>query len=512
MDEFRILSDELKSSGKALGKSEEKLSDFEKKIKNILSDLPGECPGAKSHADNAFGNLRSNGKRLSQLNTATVKAAGLFEQATVSIGDRAAGAQLLIEEHGDNIAAAGYLPSGKVNQLIGSAAIYAEKTRVDQEALEARQKKADTYKWLLVGTCAVISVAAIAFSGGAAAPLVLAGVGALTGVLSGGGNAALNEYVEHGFDPKSWDWNNIGYSAAVGGITGAISGAAGGVSGTFAKIAAKTGAEVISGSLTEIKNQVVETGTVSNWNEVGNAALLSASKGSIKACTGTLISAGADAAWDKIGAGFTDSNSLIVQSVGGTIEGSVESTVKGTVNRFASTLVDTGDAKQAFNSAVDLEKIGSDAATGALSGASKGYWAGKEHQAWANEADLVKHGQGTRDWTAGQQVELMKQGKISGFEYRPIKGGDSQNTVDYRFEPKLGDRQYGYYSGPASKVSNVTDRVSRFDVESKNPSRIEVDKLGRDFGYGRNADYKASQTRHENDWLDKVTFQKPKKK
>lgn len=36
--------------------------------------------------------------------------------------------------------------------------------------------------------------------------------------------------------------------------------------------------------------------------------------------------------------------------------------------------------------------------------------------AWKREAELVRNGKGTRNWTVSQQAELLKTGKVAGFE------------------------------------------------------------------------------------------------
>lgn len=36
--------------------------------------------------------------------------------------------------------------------------------------------------------------------------------------------------------------------------------------------------------------------------------------------------------------------------------------------------------------------------------------------AWKREADLVRKGQGTRNWSVAQQAELLDYGKVTGFE------------------------------------------------------------------------------------------------
>ena len=47
-------------------------------------------------------------------------------------------------------------------------------------------------------------------------------------------------------------------------------------------------------------------------------------------------------------------------------------------------------------------------------------------QAWKNEQDRVRHGEGTRNWSVAQQAELLDYGKVTGFE-----GSHMMNVKDY---------------------------------------------------------------------------------
>lgn len=47
-------------------------------------------------------------------------------------------------------------------------------------------------------------------------------------------------------------------------------------------------------------------------------------------------------------------------------------------------------------------------------------------KAWTREADLVRNGQGTRDWSVSQQAELLDYGKVTGFE-----GSHMMSVKDY---------------------------------------------------------------------------------
>lgn len=41
--------------------------------------------------------------------------------------------------------------------------------------------------------------------------------------------------------------------------------------------------------------------------------------------------------------------------------------------------------------------------------------------AWKEEKERVKNGQGTRDWTPSQQRELLQRGAVSGYEGHHMK-------------------------------------------------------------------------------------------
>ncbi len=134
------------------------------------------------------------------------------------------------------------------------------------------------------------------------------------------------------------------------------------------------------------------------------------------------------------------------------------------------------------------------------------------HEAWAQERRLVMQGRGTRDWTVSQQEELIRTGKVSGFEGSHMLDASSnpaeannpdniqflthdehfygahnenyRNPTTGRFDPATGNtdtihpRQLPHREQVAFELSN------RFDYTQLDLAQ----QLGPSFGYGRGSD------------------------
>lgn len=104
-----------------------------------------------------------------------------------------------------------------------------DKTQAEIEAKEKqfRQNLANIAKFAVFALCVVATAAVIVGTGGAATPLVLGGVAALTSVATTATNSLADEYAEKGnFDDM--DWKEFGKDITVAGVTGFITGWAGG--------------------------------------------------------------------------------------------------------------------------------------------------------------------------------------------------------------------------------------------------------------------------------------------
>ena len=200
------------------------------------------------------------------------------------------------------------------------AALQAE-YEAQQAEIERRQKIAKAQKWILTGVCIVGSIAFLAATGGAGAPLVVGAVSAVSGAVMAGGSTMADQYVEHGSlleNGGSYDWGAIAKSAAIGGASGFVTGYLGaGVS------------------------QAVTSGLSST---AAGSAMLSSTN-----------------AFTRVGAGAAI--------------GSVSQVSSGIVTRGAGTFVTSGgDVDAALHEAFNLKSIAFDAAIGGVSG---GYNAAK---------------------------------------------------------------------------------------------------------------------------------------
>ncbi len=104
-----------------------------------------------------------------------------------------------------------------------------EKTQaeIDEKERQTRQTIANIAKFAVFALCVVATAAVIIGTGGAATPLVLGGVSAITAVAQKATNELADEFAEKG-NWDNMDWKEFGKDVTVAGVTGFISGWAGG--------------------------------------------------------------------------------------------------------------------------------------------------------------------------------------------------------------------------------------------------------------------------------------------
>lgn len=131
----------------------------------------------------------------------------------------------------------------------------------------------------------------------------------------------------------------------------------------------------------------------------------------------------------------------------------------------------------------------------------------------------VLNGRGTRDWTVGQQAELIEHGSVTGFEGQHMKNassypafaGNPDNIQFVTYEEHL----YGAHGGKWKNETNgwlnpFTGEFVQFDgddlppipeielTDKYDPSQYDVTlSLGREFGYGRKEDNAHSRDTHK---------------
>ena len=135
---------------------------------------------------------------------------GTYTAAIASAGSAVAGYELVkstLEENGYSVS-----NLGSVSNAVQDA--------IQREA-EEQAKREEEAKWAKIGLTGLVIVGGIVASvvtGGAAAPIV---IGAISGAVMAGGNTAIDQYAEHGWNTDNWDYAEIGKDAFVGGVTGA---------------------------------------------------------------------------------------------------------------------------------------------------------------------------------------------------------------------------------------------------------------------------------------------------
>lgn len=201
-----------------------------------------------------------------------------------------------------------------------------------QRDYEERQEKATIIKWIVTGVCIIGSVAAIAATGGAATPLVVGAVSAVSGAVMAGTNNLADQYVEHGNLIENADkinWGSFGKDVIVAGVAGFATGAIG--AGVGGAITSKLGSTAIGNTLLHSSSGIVRVGT-------------------------------------------------------GAVIGSVSEVTSGVVTRGVGTFITTGgDFKEALDEAVDVKNIALDATIGGVGGGINEYTSTKQAQKAADD-------------------------------------------------------------------------------------------------------------------------------
>ena len=367
MDDYTILCTELRGSAQNLNGNIEKLQkkadNLQKAINKVTrgdykaSDLSsaytaqsaltgsitrlGEICGAMNTAALQFSEAsaelsgRANLTAYYMQHTDTLSYEGLmgtYTSAIASAGSAAAGYELIKSTLDGN----GYSVSnlGSVSNAVQDA--------IQREA-EEQARRAEEAKWAKIGLTGLVIVGGIIASvvtGGAAAPIV---IGAISGAVMAGGNTAIDQYAEHGWDTDNWDYAEIGKDAFVGGVTGAAT-------------------AWIGGNLTK---GVTNLASSTQWG----STLLNSSNAYIRVGTGV----------------FIGSASEVVSGVGS----------RGT-GAFISTMIETdGDLGKSLSDAVDYafdgKEIAQDAVLGGLQGGYGEYQKMKpKYTDWNNTANSNK--------------------------------------------------------------------------------------------------------------------------
>ena len=349
MDKYTILCTELRGSAQSLNGNIDTLQKNAEKLQKAInkvtrgdykaSDLSsaytaqtaltgsitrlGEICGAMNTAALQFSEAstelsgRANLTAYYMQHTDTLSYEGLmgtYSAAIASTGSAVAGYELVKNTLEEN----GYSSSslGSVSNAVQDA--------IQREA-EEQAKRAEEAKWAKIGLTGLVIVGGIVASvvtGGAAAPIV---IGAISGAVMAGGNTAIDQYAEHGWNMDRWDYAEIGKDAFVGGVTGAAT-------------------AWIGGNLTK---GVTNLASNTQWG----STLLSSSNAYVRVGTGAVIG----------------SASEVVSGVGS----------RGT-GAFITTMIETdGDLGKSMSEAVDYafdgREIAQDAVLGGLQGGKQQY-------------------------------------------------------------------------------------------------------------------------------------------
>jgi len=247
-----------------------------------------------------------------------------------------------------------------------------------QKEYEERQEKATIIKWIVTGVCIVGSIVAIAATGGAATPLVVGAVSAVSGAVMAGANNLADQYVEHGNlieNSDKIDWGSFGKDVVVAGVAGFATGAIG--AGVGGAITSKLGSTTIGNTLLHSSSGIVRVGT-------------------------------------------------------GAVIGSVSEVTSGVVTRGVGTFITTGgDFKEALDEAVDVKNIALDAAIGGVGGGINEYTSTKQAQQAADDCASAYN----------KKHNPLKDGEEYGLENlkQTANGGVDFSDSDYILRTEAGE-------------------------------------------------------------------------
>lgn len=362
MDRYTILCAELRSSAQSLNSN---ITDLQKKAESVQKvinkAIHGEHQGSDlTSAYSAQNSLSGSITRLGEICEAMSSAAMYFSEASAELSGRA-NLTVYYMQHSDTLSYEGLMDNySSAIETSGSAAegykLVKESlisvgytvgslgtvSNVVQDALqkenEKQAKRSEKAKWAKIGLTALVvvgGIAASAITGGAAAPII---IGAISGAVMAGGNTAIDQYAEYGWNTNKWNYEKIGKDAFVGGVTGAVT--------------AWVGGSLSKGA----------TGLISR-SKVGST-LLSSSNGMVRVGTGAVIG----------------STSQVVSGVGSRGAGTFISSMIETEGDIGKSLSDAKD------SAFDRGQILKDAALGGFIGGKQQYKEWKQEQKAAEEA------------------------------------------------------------------------------------------------------------------------------
>lgn len=140
-------------------------------------------------------------------------------------------------------------------------------------------------------------------------------------------------------------------------------------------------------------------------------------------------------------------------------------------------------------------------------------------KAWLKERELVLAGRGTRDWTLGQQAELIKYGRVSGFEGQHMlnvadhlkQAGNAENIQFLTFEEHFygaHDENFrnateGYFDPFSGKMhyemQGAVPIIPEIELSNKyDVAQHEIlSQWAPEFGYDRKDGYTDSREKHK---------------